>query len=54
MRIYNNAETAKGNGAREHFEKSVRKTLRIPVWLDSAAQEQHINIARGLDRKDKS
>jgi predicted RNase H-like HicB family nuclease len=34
--------------AREHFEKSVRKTLTIPAWLNNAALEQGINFSQTL------
>lgn len=34
--------------AREHFEKSVRKTLTIPSWLNDAAQEKKINFSQTL------
>ncbi len=34
--------------AREHFEKSVRKTLTIPSWLNNAALEQGINFSQTL------
>ena len=34
--------------AREHFERSVRKTLTIPAWLNKAAQEKHINFSQTL------
>ena len=34
--------------AKEHFEKSVRKTLTIPAWLNTAAQEKHINFSQTL------
>ena len=34
--------------AREHFEKSVRKTLTIPAWLNAAAQEKKINFSQTL------
>jgi predicted RNase H-like HicB family nuclease len=34
--------------AKEHFEKSVRKTLTIPVWLNNAALEQGINFSQTL------
>lgn len=34
--------------ARSHFEKSVRKTLTIPAWLDKAAREKHINFSQTL------
>ena len=34
--------------AREHFEKSVRKTLTIPAWLNVAAQEKNINFSQTL------
>jgi len=34
--------------AKVHFEKSVRKTLTIPAWLDRAAQEKKINFSQTL------
>lgn len=34
--------------AREHFDKSVRKTLTIPAWLNTAALEQGINFSQTL------
>lgn len=34
--------------AREHFEKTVRKTLSIPAWLNKAALEKHINFSQTL------
>ncbi len=34
--------------AREHFEKSVKKTLSIPAWLNKAALEQGINFSQTL------
>ena len=34
--------------ARDHFEKSVRKTLTIPAWLNTAAQERKINFSQTL------
>ena len=34
--------------AKEHFEKSVRKTITIPAWLNSAAIERHINFSQTL------
>ena len=34
--------------ARLHFEKSVRKTLTIPAWLNKAAQEKNINFSQTL------
>lgn len=34
--------------AKKHFEKSVRKTLTIPAWLNSAALEQGINFSQTL------
>ena len=34
--------------AKEHFEKSVRKTLTIPAWLNTAAQEKNINFSQTL------
>ena len=34
--------------AKEHFEKSVKKTLTIPAWLNKAALEQNINFSQVL------
>lgn len=34
--------------AKEHFEKSVKKTLTIPAWLNNAALEQGINFSQVL------
>lgn len=34
--------------AKLHFEKSVRKTLTIPAWLNTAAQEKNINFSQTL------
>lgn len=34
--------------AKEHFEKSVKKTLSIPSWLNKAALEQNINFSQVL------
>ena len=34
--------------AKNHFEKSVRKTLTIPAWLNKAAQEKQINFSKTL------
>ena len=34
--------------AKAHFDKSVRKTLTIPAWLNSAALEQGINFSQTL------
>ncbi len=34
--------------AHEHFEKSVRKTLTIPAWLNVTAQERNINFSQTL------
>lgn len=34
--------------ARTHFEKSVKKTLTIPAWLNAAALEQNINFSQVL------
>lgn len=33
---------------KEHFMKSVRKTLTIPAWLNAAALEQGINFSQTL------
>ena len=32
--------------AKTHFEKSVKKTLTIPAWLNTAALEQNINFSQ--------
>ena len=34
--------------AKEHFEKSVKKTLTIPIWLNNAAIEKGINFSQVL------
>ena len=34
--------------AKIHFEKSVKKTLTIPSWLNRAALEQNINFSQVL------
>ena len=34
--------------AKEHFEKSVKKTLTIPSWLNEAAISQNINFSAVL------
>lgn len=34
--------------AKEHFDKSVKKTLTIPAWLNKAALEQGINFSQTL------
>ncbi len=34
--------------AKEHFQKSVKKTLTIPAWLNKAALEQGINFSQTL------
>lgn len=34
--------------AKKHFEKSVKKTLTIPAWLNKAALEQGINFSQTL------
>ncbi|MCC8152587.1 MAG: type II toxin-antitoxin system HicB family antitoxin [Lachnospiraceae bacterium] len=34
--------------AKQHFDKSVRKTLTIPAWLNSAAMERGINFSQTL------
>lgn len=34
--------------AKEHFEKSVKKTLTIPAWLNDLALEQGINFSQVL------
>ena len=34
--------------AKAHFNKSVKKTLTIPQWLNDLATEQHINFSKVL------
>lgn len=34
--------------AKAHFEKSVKKTLSIPAWLNAAALEQNVNFSQIL------
>lgn len=34
--------------AKEHFDKSVKKTLTIPAWLNSAAMEMNLNFSQVL------
>lgn len=34
--------------AKKHFEKSVRKTLTIPAWLNTTALERGINFSQTL------
>ena len=34
--------------AKLHFEKSVKKTLTIPAWLNQLAMEQNINFSQVL------
>lgn len=34
--------------ARTHFEKSVKKTLTIPAWLNAAALERNVNFSQVL------
>lgn len=34
--------------AKAHFEKSVKKTLSIPAWLNAAALERNINFSQVL------
>ena len=36
--------------AKQHFEKSVKKTLSIPAWLNDAAVAQGINFSRVLQQ----
>ena len=36
------------NLAKTHFEKSVKKTLSIPAWLNAAALEKNINFSQVL------
>jgi len=37
-----------GSYAKINFEKSVKKTLSIPAWLNKAALEQNINFSQVL------
>lgn len=34
--------------AKEHFDKSVRKTLTIPAWLNTVALEMNLNFSQVL------
>lgn len=34
--------------ARQHFQKSVKKTLSIPQWMNDAAEKQGINFSKVL------
>ena len=34
--------------AKEHFEKSVKKTLTIPAWLNAAALEHNVKFSQVL------
>lgn len=34
--------------AKKHFEKSVKKTLTIPAWLNKAALDQNLNFSQIL------
>ncbi|MDC7291039.1 type II toxin-antitoxin system HicB family antitoxin [Blautia schinkii] len=34
--------------AKSHFERSVKKTLSIPEWLNTAAMEKNINFSQVL------
>ncbi len=36
--------------AKKHFEKSVKKTLTIPVWLNDMAVENNINFSQVLQK----
>ena len=36
--------------AKKHFEKSVKKTLSIPAWLNEAAMAQGVNFSQVLQR----
>ena len=36
--------------AKKHFERSVKKTLSIPAWLNDAAVAQGINFSRVLQQ----
>lgn len=40
--------------AKTHFEKSVKKTLTIPAWLNKAALEQNINFSQVIQDALKS
>lgn len=40
--------------AKVHFEKSVKKTLTIPAWLNAAALENNINFSQVLQEALKS
>lgn len=40
--------------AKSHFEKSVKKTLTIPAWLNAAALEKGVNFSQTLQEALKS
>lgn len=40
--------------AKAHFEKSVKKTLTIPAWLNKAALDENINFSQVLQDALKS
>ena len=35
---------------RKHNNKAVKKTLTVPAWLNSIAEEQHINFSSVLQQ----
>ncbi len=36
--------------AKKHFEKSVKKTLTIPAWLNDLAIKNHVNFSQTLQQ----
>ena len=40
--------------AKKHFEKSVKKTLTIPAWLNDIAVKNHVNFSQTLQNALKS
>ncbi len=36
--------------AKKHFEKSVKKTLTIPAWLNDLAVKNHVNFSQTLQQ----
>ena len=40
--------------AKEHFDKSVRKTLTIPAWLNNHPKEEGINFTKTMQKTIKT
>ena len=48
--IVNHVSVDVAEYAKKHFEKSVKKTLSIPAWLNEAAVAQGVNFSQVLQR----